>query len=168
MTAREVTNDHLGAMSQDERIAWLDSMDDDESLVVHMPPGHWHSLVMAAYFKRALLGSRMPADVRLRLLEALDGMADGISVSHAVVAAVQPASGDLMKIIHEARALDPEPERDAAGNFTRAPDKASFDMLTSWECRWHIIKAQPDILLALRLAPSAAWHRHPAKKPVTN
>jgi hypothetical protein len=159
MLAREVTNDQIEAMSQDERHAWAASMDGDESIVLHWPAGRWHELLLAAYFKRALLSVQMTADERLRLLEFLAGLSDGTCFTPRVVAAVRPASDAMMRIIHEARALDPED--DPAG-------RASFDMLTSWECRWQILKVQPSLLNALRLSPSAVWDRQRTKKPVTN
>ena len=74
MLAREVTNDQIEAMSQDERHAWAASMDGDESIVLHWPAGRWHELLLAAYFKRALLSVQMTADERLRLLEFLAGL----------------------------------------------------------------------------------------------
>jgi hypothetical protein len=146
MAARDVTNGQLEKMTQDDRSAWLDSMDDDEELVARCPSGTWHELIMAAYFKHALLDVPMPANERLRFLEFLDDMPNPPNpcalVTREVVAAIKPANSALVKIIHEARALDREEDR----------GQASFKMLTSWECRWLVLKAQSSLLEALRLS----------------
>jgi hypothetical protein len=147
MAARDVTNGQLEKMTQDDRSAWLDSMDDDEELVARCPSGTWHELVMTAYFKHALLDVPMPAGERLRFLEFLDDIPRrSISMlTREVVAAIKPANNALVKIIHEARALDRDEDR----------GQASFKLLSSWECRWHALKVQPSLLEALRLSPAA-------------
>jgi hypothetical protein len=149
MAARDVTNGQLEKMTQDDRSAWLDSMDDDEELVARCPSGTWHELIMAAYFKHALLDVPMPAGERLRFLEFLDDMPNPPNssnlVTREVVAAIKPANNALVKIIHEARALDRDEDR----------GQASFKMLTSWECKWLVLKAQSSLLEALRLSPAA-------------
>ena len=146
MAARDVKNDQLKAMTHDAHAMWLASMDDDERFLVHCPDGQWHDLIMAAYFKRALLTSPMTADERLRFLEFLEVIpATSSMLTREVVAAIQPATDVLMKIIHEARALDREENH----------GQASLEMLSSWECRWHALRVQPSLLEALRLSPAA-------------
>jgi hypothetical protein len=144
MAARDVTNGQLEKMTQSDRSAWLDSMDDDEKLVARCPSGTWHELIMAAYFKNALLDVPMPAGERLRFLEFLDDIPRrSISMfTHEVVAAIEPANSALVKIIHEARALDRDEDR----------GQASFKMLTSWECKWLVLRAQSSLLKALQLS----------------
>lgn len=145
MAARDVTNEQFREMSQDERRVWLASMDEDEALVVNIANGNWHELVWAAYCKRAV-GTPMAAAERLQMLEFIESAGS----QHVDIAAVEPASDDLVKIVHEARSLNPEPDPDAVG----PTDQASFEMLTSWECRWHILRVQPSLLEALRLSHS--------------
>jgi hypothetical protein len=158
MQAREVTQDQIEAMlnlghghGRDREICphceWLDSMDADERLVVHFPPGCWSNLVMISLIKRWLMKDRMPAALQLRFLETMKQMADAPHLETAATV-VEPANEMLEKIYLEAQTL------------CRPGDHARpmFDMLERWEVRWHLIRLNSSLLEAIRVAEAAPRH----------
>jgi hypothetical protein len=130
--------DDSDASDQDKHAAWLDSLSDDDRLVVHTPVGYQHLMLWAAYVKRALQGD-MKAGKRLRLLERLNSITDWYFTPE-MLAAIEPMcdTGDAM--MREALSLD--------------GDKGcenSFKILTSWRVFGHFRRLNPSLMTAIRL-----------------
>src|SRR5260370_38083653 len=98
-----ITSEQIGRQSSDERIAWLDSLNDDESTIVHTPVGHRYTIVIISEIKRRLL-QPLSAVHRLRFLEFLASHTDLVLTAEAI-AAVEPVSGDALAMVQTARKL---------------------------------------------------------------
>lgn len=135
-----MTNKQLAAMSDGERVAWLNSLTGDEAAVATFPVGHRVTLLLIAHTKLALIQGGMTVGDQLQMLEKLTALTDKV-ITPAVMAAVQPACATADRMIGEALALDGENER-----LTK-----SWDMLSSWEVYWHFLRLNPSLLDAIRL-----------------
>ncbi len=120
-----------------EHCAWLDALDGEEWLMVHMPSGHLMNLAYASYFKRALLTVEMSAGDRLKFL---DGMARMISgpVTAEAVAVIEPACDMAAKMLQEINSLPKE-------KVSHAFDQA--DLFRK------LAKLNPSLITALELCP---------------
>ena len=127
----------------DDRSAWQASWNDDERLLAHTPPGYWQTLVNMSQVKRLLLGEMDP-HLRLRFLETLDKMVDGIITVEAM-RRVEPACDMAMKMLDEMNSLSID-------------DKSRLMM------RWNVIATfinlNPSIIEAIKLFNSR--HTQPA------
>lgn len=90
-----------------EHCAWLDALDGEEWLIVHMPPGHLMSLAFASNFKRALLTVEMSAGARLKFLDGMARMIYG-PVTAEAIAAIEPACDTAAKMLREINSLPKE------------------------------------------------------------
>jgi hypothetical protein len=88
-----------------EHCAWIEAMNDDESLILHCPTGHRYTLVFVSIVKM-LLAEEMPQAYRLRFLEWLDKCGDQW-LSADAIAAVQPMCADGHEMVREAQKLGP-------------------------------------------------------------
>ena len=143
-----MTNKRLNAMSDAERAAWIDNLDEDERRVLYVS-GYRYAMVVAADLKRALVTLEMQASERLWILEGLKGLTDQYFTPGAL-AAIKPAGKTMAQMIAEACTLD-QGEGSASG---------SFDVLTSWEIFWGLIKVHPSLLEAIRLCALGALKPH--------
>lgn len=150
MRARDVTNEQLNTMFWKDpaaHSAWLDSMDEDEDMVVHTPVGWRAQLIIVAVTKNLLLTCPMPDSERLKHLESLERISAAGYTTAAQVAATAPASEALMRMVLEASKLD-DPDAKAG--------RACMDFLTSWEVFWQILNVEPTLLDVMRMHPAAS------------
>src|SRR5260221_7092564 len=98
-----ITDEQIGQQSSEERHAWLDSLNDDETAIVHTPVGHRWTLVVISETKRLLL-MELSAAHRLRFLEFLDHCTDTFLTTEAI-AAIEPICDEAYEMVTEARKL---------------------------------------------------------------
>ena len=139
MSAAEPYEPGVSPHDPEKHSAWLDSLSDDDKLVVHTPSGYQHMLLMAAYAKRGLQ-YEMPAGKRLQLLEKLNGLTDNYFTPE-MLAIIEPMSDTEMEMMHEAKSLDREDDR--LGQ--------AFKVLTSWRVFGHFRRLNPSYLAAIKL-----------------
>jgi hypothetical protein len=118
----------------EDHAAWQASWNDDERMLVHLPPGYWQDLVEIAQIKR-LLSSEMPPDLRLRFLKTMNDRAHGILTVKALQC-IEPACDTAMQMLDKMRALN---EADNRRLFQR------------WNVMAAFINLNPSILEAIRL-----------------
>jgi hypothetical protein len=111
--------------------------------------GHRYSLLCAALTKKCL-ELPMPADERLRFLEALDSLTD-LYVTPEMLALVQPMSAAEFEIIEEADKLCSPDDKLA---------KAKFDLLTSEKVFGYFLRLNPSLLDAIKFRETQ--YRRPA------
>jgi len=130
-----ITSEQIGRQSSDERIAWLDSLNDDESVIVHVPVGHRYTIVIISEIKRMLLHD-LSAAHRLRFLEFLDSHTDMVLTAEAI-AAVEPMCDEAFELVKEARKLG------AA---------KALDVFARWEVFNAFVALNPSLLSAIKLS----------------
>jgi hypothetical protein len=140
MNAAERYEPGVSPYDYEQHVAWLDSLSPDDSLVVHTPAGHKHSMLIAAYTKR-VLQYEMPTADRLQFLEKLNGLTD-LYFTPEMLALIEPMSDTEIAMVNEARSLDPEDDR---------LGRASFNVLTSWRVFGHLRRLNPSYLAAMKL-----------------
>jgi hypothetical protein len=138
-----MTDEELEQMTDEQRAAWIGSLNADETLILNIPTGHRYTFLIASYIKRWLATEKMTVGLRLEMLEGLSRMADGNfgSVKPEALALIKPADDISTQIIEEARKLDTADDG----------DQRSFDILTSWETFGTLVRANPSIMDAIRL-----------------
>jgi len=82
-----MTADQIAGMSAEEHSAWIESLDEDEAIVLHTPVGFRYMLVAIADVK-VVLSKKIPAEYRLKFLEFLKGHEDMFTAE--AIAAVEP------------------------------------------------------------------------------
>lgn len=85
-------------MNEEEHRAWLESLSEDESLVVQTPVGYQWLMLNAAYCKRVLQEKEISVGTRLRVLEGLNKITD-LYFTLEMLAAIQPMSDTEMKYL---------------------------------------------------------------------
>ena len=130
-----ITSEQIGRQSSDERIAWLDSLNGDESAIVHTPVGHRYTIVIISEIKRRLL-QPLSAAHRLRFLEFLDSHIDLVLTAEAI-AAVEPMCDEALEMVEEARKLG------AA---------KALDVFARWEIFNAFVALNPSILTAIKMS----------------
>ena len=95
----------IDKMTSDEHSAWLDSLSDDDRMIVFMPEGYLSELIIISQLKRALATEGATVAERMEFLEGLSGLAREPLTAEAV-AAVAPACDAAIKMIHEAMTLN--------------------------------------------------------------
>jgi hypothetical protein len=129
-----MTADQIARQSSEERSAWLASLNDDETAIVHSAVGNRYTLVFVSLVKRLLAAEMEPA-YRLRFLEWLDKCADNWLTPEAI-AAVDPMCDDGFEMVHEARKL-------GAGKM--------FDVFARWEVFNAFVALNPSLLTAIKM-----------------
>ena len=132
-----ITSEQIGRQSSDERIAWLDSLNGDESAIVHTPVGHRYTIVIISEIKRRLL-QPLSAAHRLRFLEFLDSHTDLVLTAEAI-AAIEPMCDEALEMVEEARKLG------AA---------KALDVFARWEVFNAFVALNPSILTAIKMSTS--------------
>jgi hypothetical protein len=135
-----LTNKQISAMTQEQRIAWLDGMTADERLIVHTPVGYRYTMVFVAHVKRALVSCEMPVGARLQMLEAINGSVDSYFTA-AALAAIEPACDTEAQMIEECLKIE---------------DGKGLDLLASWEVFGHLLALNPSLLAAIKLSAGRA------------
>jgi hypothetical protein len=143
-----ITDEQIDRQSGDERSAWLASLNEDESAIVHTPDGHKYTLVFVSLVKRLLVDEMEPA-YRLRFLEWLDKCAD-TWLRPDMVAVIEPMCADGYEMVREAQKL-------GAGKM--------FDVFARWEVFNAFVALNPSILAAIKLPPPG-WERGPDRRRV--
>jgi hypothetical protein len=136
------TNKEIAAFTEEQRLAWHESWNEDERAVAHTSPGHRWGMVLASYLKRILImpEAKLTANEQIRVLEFLAGIVDTVFDSEAL-AAIEPACDTAMDIVRTAMGADTDRKR----------INESFDILTSWEVFWHLVRLNPSLLEAVRI-----------------
>jgi len=130
-----ITDEQIHGQSSEERHAWLDSLNADESAIVHTPVGHRYTLVIISETKR-LLAMDLSAAHRLRFLEFLDSCTDNFLTAEAV-AIVEPMCDEAYEMVKEARKL--------------GASKA-LDVLARWEVFNAFVVLNPSLLRAIKIS----------------
>ena len=97
-----ITNAQYVAMSDDERAAWLDSLQGDDYDIVHTPIGRRYTAVMLAVVKR-FLTQKVSADCRLEFLQFIERQTDVFSVD--ALAQLAPIDDEGFEIYDAAMSL---------------------------------------------------------------
>jgi hypothetical protein len=117
-----------------EHCAWIDSLNDDESLIMHCPTGYRYTLVFVSIVKM-LLAEEMPQAYRLRFLEWLDKCGDQW-LSADAIAAVQPMCADGHEMVREAQKLGP---------------RKVLDVFARWEVFNAFVALNSSLLTAIKI-----------------
>jgi hypothetical protein len=128
-----ITHDEIDRQSHEERCAWLDSLNDDESAIVHTPVGHRWTLVVISETKR-LLSMNLSAEHRLRFLEFLDNCTDNFLTAESI-SIITPMCDQAYEMLKETRKLGA---------------KKSLDVLARWEVFNAFVALNPSILTAIK------------------
>jgi hypothetical protein len=129
-----ITHEQINRLSSEERAAWLASLNDDETAIVHVPTGHRYTLVIISETKR-WLAHELSAAHRLRFLEFLDRCTDNVLTAEAI-ASVEPMCDEAYEMVKEARKL--------------GADKA-LDVFARWDVFNAFIALNPSILIAIKM-----------------
>jgi hypothetical protein len=132
-----ITSEQIGRQSSEERGAWLASLNDDESAIVHTPIGYRYTFVIISEAKR-LLAHELPTADRLRFLEFLDSCADK-SLTTEAIAAIEPMCDEAYEMVKEARKL-------GAGK--------ALDVFARWEVFNAFVALNPSLLTAIKMPRS--------------
>jgi len=124
-----------------EHCAWIDSLNEDQTIILHTPIGHRYSLVMIAVTKR-FLTTKLPTETRLKLLEFLERE----EASGFAVAMVQPICDDGYAIYREAQKLGAH---------------KALDVYASWDVFNALVALNPSLLDAIKFR----WPAHIWRKP---
>src|SRR5258708_22261781 len=130
-----ITSEQIGRQWSDERIAWLDWLNGDESAIVHTPVGHRYTIVIISEIKRRLL-QPLSAAHRLRFLEFLDSHTDLVLTAEAI-ASIEPMCDEALEMVEEARKLG------AA---------KALDIFARWEGFNAFVALNPSILTAIKMS----------------
>lgn len=134
-----IAEQQINQQSGEERCAWLNSLNDEENLIVHCPTDHRYTLIFVSIVKRALVGE-MSSAYRIRFLEWLKKCGDRW-LSPDMVAAVEPMCDEGYEIVREAMKL-------GSGKY--------LDVFASWEVFNAFIALNPSILTAVKMS-SRSW-----------
>jgi hypothetical protein len=116
-----------------EHVAWIDSLNADETLILHTPVGYRYTLVEISDLKR-VLQVEIPAEFRLRFLEFLDRQSAEWGAE--TIASIAPMCDAGAEIVREARKLG---SKQALDTF------AKFDVFSAF------CALNPSLLEALRM-----------------
>jgi hypothetical protein len=130
-----MTNQQLDQLSDAERHAWIDSLNEDESEVLHCPVAHRYTLVFVSLVQQ-LLAQDLPAYYRLKYLQWLD-QRDQSWLSREIIAAIDPMCDDGYGLLRETMKLGP---------------KKGFDTIASWEVFNAFVALNPSLLTSIKMS----------------
>lgn len=122
----------IGELSCEERRAWIDSLNEDQTIILHTPIGLRYVLVTIAEVKW-FLSTEIPAEYRLKFLEFIDRHTDMFTAE--ALALVEPMNAEGLEILKEARKLG----------------KKWLDIVASWEVFNAFIVLNPSMMTTLRM-----------------
>jgi hypothetical protein len=122
-----IPSQQISEMSDAQRSAWIDSLTEDESEILHCPQTSKCVLVFISLLKQ-LLADDIPASYRLKFLQWLDRRNDWWC-SLEIIAAIDPMCDDGHELLRETMKLG---------------HKKGFDTLGSWEVFNAFVCAQPE------------------------
>lgn len=134
-----MTNAKLRGLSDDERHAWIDSLNEDETAILHCAIGHRYTLVFISLVKH-LLAQDLPTDYRLKYLQWLDRRNERWEQPH-IIAMIEPMCEDGYQLLRETVKLGP---------------KKYFDVIASWEVFNAFVALNPSLLSAIKMASGRA------------
>jgi hypothetical protein len=137
-----ITDEQIHRQSSEERSAWLNSLNEGESAIVHCPVGHRYTLVLISETRR-LLSTNLSAEYRLRFLEFLDRCTDNFLTPEAI-ALVEPICNEAYEMVKEARKL--------------GASKA-LDVFARWEVFSAFVALNPSLLTAIKMRPNYYYRR---------
>jgi len=103
-------------MDDEQRRRWIDSLSEDEQILLHVPPGYRFAFITAALTKRALATDGIKVGDRLHLLEKLNGLTDRYFTAD-ILAMSEPMSNLEFEIFREARSLDADGDKSGIASF---------------------------------------------------
>jgi hypothetical protein len=115
-----------------EHVAWIDSLNADEKLILHAPVGWRYTLIVISDLKR-MLASEIPTQYRLRFLEFLDK--HSAEWPPEIIAIIAPMCDAGAEIMSEANKLG---------------DKR-LDKIAEWDVFKAFCALNPSLLEALRM-----------------
>jgi hypothetical protein len=125
-----------------EHVAWIDSLNADETLILHTPVGYRYTLVVISDLKR-MLASEIPTKFRLRFLEFLDSHSgDWPPEIIAIIAPMSDAGAEIMSEAH------------------RLGDKR-LDKIAEWDVFGAFCALNPSLLEALRMRSNLRIYSRP-------
>jgi hypothetical protein len=140
-----MTNEQLKGLSEQERSAWLDSMNEDERAIAFSAVGRRYTLVFISLVKN-ILAEELPAEYRLRFLQWLDRRNEPWE-SPQIIAAIEPMCEDGYQLLRETMKLGP---------------KKYLDVIASWEVFNAFVVLNPSLLTAIKMG---AGYYSPARQP---
>jgi hypothetical protein len=129
-----MANEQLKGLSDQERSAWLDSMNEDETAIVGCAVARRFTLVFISLVKNLLAGE-LPTEYRLKFLQWLDRRNEPWE-SPQVIAAIEPMCDDGYQLLREAMKLGA---------------KKGFDVIASWEVFNAFVALNPSLLTAIKM-----------------
>jgi hypothetical protein len=144
-----ITNEQLSKFSGDERSAWIDSLNEDESAILHSAIGHRYTFVFISLVKQLLAEEDLPAHYRLKYLEWLDKRNEPWE-SPQVISAIEPMCAEGYQLLRETMKLG---------------HKKGFDMIGSWQVFNAFVALNPSILTAIKMSPTYQHHPKRAAAP---
>jgi hypothetical protein len=129
-----ITSEQINLQSSDERGAWIASLNDDESTILHCAVGRRYTLVFISLVKY-LLAREIPTSNRLEFLEWLDRR-DGEWLSREMIAAIDPMDDDGYELLREAMKLGA---------------KKALDVVARWEVFSAFVALNPSLLTAIKM-----------------
>jgi hypothetical protein len=129
-----MTNEKLDALSDQDRIAWIDSLNEDEKAILHCPVGRRYTFVFISYVKHLLAGELPPA-YRLKFLQWFDRREPWERPE--IIVAIGPMCENGYHLLRETMKLGP---------------KKYFDVIASWEVFNAFVALNPSLLTAIKMS----------------
>jgi hypothetical protein len=137
-----ITDEEIYRLSPEERHAWIASLNEDETAVLHCSDGNRYTLVFVSLLKR-LLADEMEPSYRFRFLSWLDKCGDNW-LTPEKIAAVHPMCDDGHDMFCEAKKLGP-------GKM--------FDVFARWEVFNAFVALNPSLLTAIKMPRAYQYKR---------
>jgi hypothetical protein len=144
-----ITNEQLSKFSGVDRGAWIDSLSEDESAILHCSIGHRYTFVFISLVKQLLADEDLPAHYRLKYLEWLDRRNEPWE-SPQIISAIEPICDEGYQLLREAMKLGP---------------KKGFDTIASWEVFNAFVALNPSLLRAIKMSPAYQYYHQRAAAP---
>jgi hypothetical protein len=133
-----MTDKQIGEFSNEDRGAWIASLNEDETIILHTPIGYRYVLVSIAEVKW-FLKETIPAEYRLKFLEFIDSHADMFTPE--AIALLDPMNDEGREMLKEARKLG----------------KKWLDVVARWEVFNAFIALNPSMMTALKMPRPNGW-----------
>jgi hypothetical protein len=132
-----ITDQQICDMSAAERFAWIDSLNEDETEILHFPVMRKCILVFVSLVKH-LLEEDIPTEYRLKYLQWLERR-DDWWCSPRIIAAIEPMCNNGYELLRETMRLG---------------HKKGFDTLAHWEVFNAFVALNPSLLTAIKMGKS--------------
>jgi hypothetical protein len=133
-----VSNARISELSSEERAAWMASLNEDETIILHTANGRRYVLVAIAECKW-FLSHTIPAEYRLKFLEFIDRHTDLFTPE--ALALLEPMNNEGREMLKEARKLGSK----------------WLDVVSSWEVFNAFVALNPSMLVALKMPEPSGY-----------